>query len=273
MSSRAISFDVIGASIEPFDFIAREYDRIFTKSAIGMAQRAQVTRQLYRIFRPGSHVLELNCGTGEDALGLGTRGVQVTAFDSSSRMIGVAKQRLLSETLLRDVTFEVLRNEQLELLDGRFDGAFSNFSGMNCLRDWSSFAAQLSRLVRPGGHFLLCIMGRVCPWEMLYFLLRGKRRAAFRRNSGRVLAHIDEHPVNLFYKSAGEARAAFAPHFALRGWRGIGVFVPPSYCEAFIRPRRKLLTALATLDRWFSHLPGLRCLGDHVLLDFVRSPQ
>jgi ubiquinone/menaquinone biosynthesis C-methylase UbiE len=272
MSSAAISIDAIASSTEPFDAIAPRYDRIFTHSAIGMAQRAQVTRQLHRTFRPGCHVLELNCGTGEDALRLASRGVRVTAFDSSSKMIGVARQRL-RHTAVRNATFEVLRNEELALLDGSFDGAFSNFSGMNCLRDWSPIAAQLGRLVRPGGHFLLCIMGRACLWEMLFFLLRGKARAAFRRNSGRVLTHIDECPMDLFYKSARDTQAAFVPHFTLLGWHGVGVFVPPSYCEALMRPRPGLLAALATFDRWFSHLPGIRSLGDHMLLDLVRNPQ
>jgi ubiquinone/menaquinone biosynthesis C-methylase UbiE len=273
MSSKAISFGAVTSATEPFDFIASSYDPIFTNSAIGMAQRAQVAGQLHRAFRPGNHILELNCGTGEDALGLGSRGVRVTAFDSSSKMIGIAKERLLSETSLKNVAFEVLRNEQLDLLDGIFDGAFSNFSGMNCLRDWTSVAAQLGRLVRPGGHFLLCIMGRHCIWEILFFLLRGNVGAAFRRKSDYVLTRIGECPMDLFYKSAREAQAAFAPHFALSAWRGIGVFVPPTYCEPFVRPRPRLLAALACLDRRLSHLPGVRSLGDHLLLDFVRSPQ
>jgi ubiquinone/menaquinone biosynthesis C-methylase UbiE len=270
MSSRVIPFGAI-ASREPFDCIAPKYDRIFTNSAIGIAQRMQVTRQLHRTFHPGDHILELNCGTGEDAIGLASRGIRISAFDSSPKMVEIAERRLVTKTPLKNVTFRVLRNEQLGLLNGVFDGAFSNFSGMNCLREWTIVASQLSRLVKPGGHFLLCMMGRACLWEMLVFLLRGNARAAFRRNSGCVSTHIDECPMDLFYKSVCEAQFAFTPHFTLSRWRGIGVFVPPSYCEPFAGPRRRLLAALAALDRWLSHLPCIRSLGDHLLLDFVRN--
>ena len=44
------------------------YDDLFTRSAIGRAQREVVWKILFRHFDPGDHILELNCGTGEDAV-------------------------------------------------------------------------------------------------------------------------------------------------------------------------------------------------------------
>ena len=45
-------------------------------------------------FAPGSRVLEMNCGTGEDALWLVHRGVQVFATDVSPAMLQVAQSKL-----------------------------------------------------------------------------------------------------------------------------------------------------------------------------------
>jgi hypothetical protein len=62
----------------------------------------------------------------------------------------------------------------------------------------------------------------------------------------------------------------FSPFFALRSSTGIGVTVPPSYVEAWIRNHPKLLGIFRTIDNTISSYPGFRVLGDHVLLHFER---
>ena len=79
-----------------FDTIADQYDDIFTHSLIGRAQRNVVWEVLKKTFRRGDRVLELNCGTGEDATFLSKIGVSVHACDASERMIAVAKKRRAS---------------------------------------------------------------------------------------------------------------------------------------------------------------------------------
>src|SRR5439155_636698 len=61
----------------------------------GRAQRDTIWHELDRVFRPGQHILEINCGTGVDAIYLASRGVDVLACDSAPRMIEVARKRLL----------------------------------------------------------------------------------------------------------------------------------------------------------------------------------
>jgi len=80
----------IGAA---FDNIASVYDELWTRSAAGLAQRAAVWRVADELFIPGDHVLDLGCGTGEDALRLEDRGVRVTAIDASAGMVSAARLR------------------------------------------------------------------------------------------------------------------------------------------------------------------------------------
>ena len=78
----------------PFDAVADEYDGRFTTSLIGRAQRESVWLEMDRLFRPGQRILEINCGTGVDALHLDALGIHVVACDASAKMVDVARRRL-----------------------------------------------------------------------------------------------------------------------------------------------------------------------------------
>jgi ubiquinone/menaquinone biosynthesis C-methylase UbiE len=167
---QSASINVHGASAA-FDRMAGSYDTAFTESAIGRAQRRVIWDALRRVFRTGDRVLELNCGTGEDALFLAGRGVSVLACDASAGMIEVAERRKACEAPGSSLRFRVLRNEDLSLLQAAapFDGALSNFSGVNCVADPRQVALDLRGLVKTGGRALICISTRVCLWEMAWY--------------------------------------------------------------------------------------------------------
>ena len=68
---------------------------------------------LLDIFEPGAHILELNCGTGEDALFLARHDMSVVACDASGQMIQTARQRMQSEDPDAPIQFKLLPTEQL----------------------------------------------------------------------------------------------------------------------------------------------------------------
>lgn len=259
----------------PFDVVAANYDETFTLSLIGGAQRRATWRELDREFRPGQRVLELNCGTGIDAVHLADRGVEVVACDVSARMIEVARQRLRRTSPRARIDFRVLATEEIaELQDeGPFDGAFSNFAGLNCVANLSLVASDLAHLSKPGAPAVLCFAGRYVAWEALWYLLRGKPRKAFRRlQNGPVAARIaDGVSVDVHYPSVRALARTFAPEFRLRHWKGVGVAVPPSYLEFQAQRFPKLMGVLETADRYLGRFPLLRGLADHVLLTFERA--
>jgi len=265
----------------PFDALAGTYDDQFTDSLIGRAQRQAVWRELDRVFQPGQRVLEINCGTGIDAVHLASRGVEVLACDAAPRMIEVARERLgraelasgLGAVLRAKVRFEILATEQIGKLHDSaalFDGALSNFAGLNCVEDLSAVARHLAQLLRPGARAVLCMFGPCCAWEVLWYLVHGKPRKAFRRlHAEGSLARLAEgSTVRVRYFSVRRLAGIFAPEFRLKQWKGVGVAVPPSYVEPLARPF--LLSLAARADRWLSHCPLLRGMADHVLLTFER---
>jgi ubiquinone/menaquinone biosynthesis C-methylase UbiE len=181
----------------PFDALAADYDRSFTHSAIGRAQRHAVWKVAQRVFQPGTRILELNCGTGVDAVYLARLGLKVTALDNSSQMIAVAQDRVRRERCQGSIRLMHWAIEDLDQLpaEAPYDGAFSNFGGLNCVPDLQRFGCDLARRLKPGSPVLLCPMGRYCIWEFFYYSLRWQFHKAVRRlKKDGVLAMLGNDP-------------------------------------------------------------------------------
>jgi ubiquinone/menaquinone biosynthesis C-methylase UbiE len=259
----------------PFDAVAARYDEAFTSSRIGQVQRAAVQRELAKTFHAGERVLEVGCGTGVDACFLAERGVRVVACDPSSEMIRVLKRRL-EQTELRDLVQPcVLGAEELTRLPcaDSFDGAFSNFGAINCVADVRKLAIDLARWLKPGASVLLCWMGPYCLWEQIWYLMHGSKGKAFRRlKRDGVSARIaDGVFVHVRYPSVGLLARTFAPEFRTKSIRGIGVAVAPSYLEDWARRHPGWLQVCEHADSWLARCPGIRSLGDHVLVRLQRG--
>jgi hypothetical protein len=124
--------------------------------------------------------------------------------------------------------------------------------------------------VKPGAPFLLCMSTRFCVSEILWFLLHGNLRKAFRRCSGHTTAKVGEFTIDVYYPTVRQIRKLFSPYFVMRSCTGIGIAVPPSYVESSIRRFPKLLVVLQSIDKVISRLPWFRVIGDHMLLNFER---
>lgn len=241
-----------------FDKIADRYDELWTRSAAGSVQRQAVWRHIDALFVPGQRVLDLGCGTGEDAVHLLQRGICVEALDSSEQMVRIARER--------GVPASHTRIEDLFILDGAFDGAISNFGALNCVEDLDSVAWELARLIRLGGYFAACWIGRFCAWETAWYLAHKDLVKARRRWRHRSWSASFDMPV--FYPSRSQIAHAFRGRFRLVGWYGIGMAVPPSYVSGISPSTMSLMSAV---DRTCAHLPGFRALADHRLAIFERA--
>lgn len=254
-----------------FDRAAAGYDAEFTDSVTGRAQRALVRRHLARGLTRPSEILELNCGTGADALWLADHGHRVLATDISPAMVG---QVLTKAAGRPDVAAQVLATEDLGQLEGSFDLVFSNFGGLNCVAPDSltALAHDLARLVRPGGRAVLVVMPRFCLWESLYGLVRGNARLARRRwDGGPVEAHLgQDQSFQVWYPSPHAFARAFRFGFRHVATRPIGFAVPPSAMEPWAARVPRLVSVAATLDAF---LPGaFAAAADHALIELERLP-
>jgi SAM-dependent methyltransferase len=96
-------------------------------------------------------ILELGCGTGNDAARLADEGYSVTATDLSGQAIGQAQARYgtMANFMVADMT------QRLPFPDGSFDAVMSNVA-LHMFPDVATRAvfAEVGRLVRASGLFL-----------------------------------------------------------------------------------------------------------------------
>jgi SAM-dependent methyltransferase len=268
----------LSPAIEAFDAVAARFDVRFGAWRSVAAQRRAVRRVLAAAFPPGSRVVEIGGGTGEDARWLAARGRVVQLTDGSPAMVRIARGKLRSQggPAPRVVAAEGLERwarERESAGEAPFDGAFSNFAALNCVDDLGRFARGLARLLRPGAPALLVLFGTLCPGEVVVQLVRGDARSAFRRGSrGAVSARLGGREFDVRYHSASELADAMAPWFRMKRRIGVGVLVPPSAAEPWISRHPALVRALEQMDRVLAR--PLAPLGDHVLywLERTESP-
>jgi SAM-dependent methyltransferase len=267
---------VLGGGADAFDALASRYDALFSPAAnplVGLA-RARVHAALGRHFAPGARLLELGCGTGEDTLALAARGHTLVACDPAPQMLARAEAKLGAEGRAAAVRF--VRGSAGTLADAwptlgaRVDGVFSNFAPLNCELSLDPVRRLLEQALAPGGRFVGVVLPKICPLEIALFLARGEPRTAFRRFRRSPVADVDGHTFPMRYYGARDFDRALGAGFRRVEVRSLGLCLPPLSFGPQLARGQRLLDALAVLEDRTAGLPGLRHLGDHVIVVYER---
>ncbi|MDI9363911.1 MAG: class I SAM-dependent methyltransferase [Flavobacterium sp.] len=267
----------------PFDYLANSYDNSFTNSAVGLAQRKQVWQHLTEILQDKTNVqvLELNCGTGEDAKWLAQNGATVLATDISSEMIKIAEAKIASNHLQQQVVCKQMDIRNIGCLNGeqeKFDIVFSNFGGLNCIapNEFNTFLqTQLPKLLNTNGKAILVIMPRFCLWETLYYTVKLKFNHIFRRLTKHNLQASlgNNNSIATWYYSPKWLQQHLPSTLYQKALLPIGFFLPPSYVNGFFTKHLRLLKVLEQLESIANKLPILAFASDHYLIHLQTKAQ
>ncbi len=265
---------------QAFDTIAPGYDQVYgLENSLLMAWFRQENLDLLQAtFAQEANLLEIGCGTGEEAIYLAQQGYRITATDVSPEMVAITRQKARLAGLddrLTAITLPAGRLHELEH-QAQFDGAYASFGCLNCEPDLPGLASALADLVKPGGAFVCSVMARVSPFEILWFLVHRQPGTATRRlKSGWQLANVNSGTgeqatisVPTRYLSRKELVSAFTPHLSFERSRAMGLLVPPPYLEAIYRRRLSFWRRMAILERRLRYAWPWRGIGDHVNLVF-----
>ena len=254
-----------------FDALAADYDTTFTHTAVGKALRALVWSRLDATFQPGQRILELGCGTGEDAVRLAQSGVEVLATDLSPQMIAAADDKARRQGCSARIDFRCMAMEDTPALleSDKIDGVFSNFGALNCVAGLPSLLAALSSRLDPGAPLVLVLMGRHVPWEWLWYLGRGDPRKSVRRLGRQGVVW---RGMQITYPTPTEATALLRPHFAVTRVSPLGCVLPPSYAAAWLDDAPRVLDFLTRLEERAQRFAALASLSDHYIIEATKAP-
>ncbi len=251
---------------EAFSAQSAGFDKQYRSSAVVTYKRGRIRGLLEKHLEPQSYILELNAGTGEDAIYLAQRGHKVLATDASEGMIGQLRQKVKAENLEDKIEVLQLSFLQLEELDlKQFDAIYSNFGGLNCTDRLDKVLAPIDKNCKPDTLVCLTIMPPNSCYEWLW-AFRGKFNQAFRRwKKGGTPSHIEGvHFLSWYYRPSYIRKKLKS--FRQVALEGLCMVAPPEPFAKYFLKRKKLLKSLQTLERLVKTWPIFRVLGDYYII-------
>jgi ubiquinone/menaquinone biosynthesis C-methylase UbiE len=258
-----------------FDHLADEYDNNYTFSAINSMQRKQVLSYVEKniLNAPKLDILEINCGTGEDAIYFEKLGHNVLATDASIKMIKLAQLKMEQEKatnlLFKQVAFSEIHNLKPE---HNFDLVFSNFGGLNCISrdELKILFKDIFGLLKHDGRFIGVVMPKFCLLEFFYFLIKLQWGKMFRRyHKSAVMVNLNGIFFKTWYYSPSEIKN-LNHSLRVRHIMPIGIALPPTYMEEFFKEKPLLLKLLNSLESGLNKIPLFAGFSDHFLIDLQK---
>lgn len=249
------------------------FDQTYQSNPIIRYKRERVRKAMLHILKPGAAILELNAGTGDDAIWFASRGYRVHATDISEGMLQKMEDKI-SAAEIKNITIEQCSFTELDSLKnkGPYDHIFSNFGGLNCTGDLAKVLENFSSLLNPGGTLTLVIISPFCLWESLQ-IFRGRFKDATRRffsKRGRK-AVVEGNAFTCWYYKPSFIKTLLQSGFECLGLEGLCSLVPPSYMENFPYKFPKLFSSLKSIEnKWRSSWP-VRGMGDYYIISFSKK--
>lgn len=242
------------------------FDELYSRNTIVNYKRERVRATFMQYVLPGSTVLELNCGTGEDAIFFAGQDYKIHATDVSEGMIAVLKEKVRVRGLTDKITNECCSYTALNTLKNKqqYDAIFSNFGGLNCTDALDKVLLFFNDLLKPGGIVCLVVIPKFCLWETLLFL-KGKFKTAFRRffsKNGRR-AHIEGKYFTCWYYNPSYITGVLKNNFTIETIEGLCTIVPPSYIEGFAEKYPRVFKFLAAKENKLKAKRPWRSIGDY----------
>jgi ubiquinone/menaquinone biosynthesis C-methylase UbiE len=250
------------------------FDTLYAGNTIINYKRDRVRKHVLQYLKPCSNILELNSGTGEDALFFAQQGFKVHATDISVGMQVELTGKVARNNMQQLITTEICSYTQLQNLKnkGPYDLIFSNFAGLNCTDELDKVLDSFSALLKPGGMVTLVILPKFCLWETL-LLFKGKFKTAFRRffsSKGRR-AHVEGVHFKCWYYDPSFIKKQLKDDFDVLKIEGLCTVVPPSYIEGFAEKHPTLYKLLVRIEDKLKATWPWRNIGDYYIISLKKK--
>lgn len=259
---------------EAFNKQSAVFDAIYSPNLTIQYKRKRVRTHVEKYLPPGSNILELNAGTGEDAIYFAYKAHTVHATDIAADMQQQLRKKVNDAGLTNNISTEICSFNHLSTLKnkGTYDLIFSNFAGLNCTSELDKVVQSFSPLLKHGGVTTLVVMPNFCWWETL-LALRGNFKLAFRRFNSKngVKANVEGVSFMCWYYSPNYIIKALKDEFELLSVEGLCTIVPPSYFENFPIRFPKLFKWLQKAEGKLKRVWPWKTTGDYFIISLRKK--
>lgn len=257
-----------------FSLTAEKYDRFAEDHPNLSRMRSKVYAHIMRHLPSGSKILELNAGTGSDALYLAQNGYSVLATDIAPGMLQRIRDKIQTHNLADRVQVQECSFTELEKIEaGPFDAVFSDLGGLNCIPDLRPVIDSLPKILKPDGLVVWVLMPPVCLWE-LSSVFRADFGFAFRRLSpGGTRAHLEGKYFTIYYFTPEQVRGWFNGQYELLEIEGISIFAPPAESKNLAIRHPRFYRLLCSIDDRLCMKSPFRAWGDFFIISLRYTGQ
>jgi ubiquinone/menaquinone biosynthesis C-methylase UbiE len=247
------------------------FDDLYGNDLIIQYKRERVRQHILQYAKPGNAMLEVNCGSGEDALFFAEKGFNVHATDISTGMLEVLKEKTSRSSYSKRISIEQCSFTSLDQLKktGRYDFIYSNFGGLNCTGELSKVIAGVDGLLKPGGVVTFVIISPFCLWET-FLLFKGRFRTAFRRffKKNGAPAKVEGVPFQCWYYTSSFVKKQMGKNYSMLSMEGLCSLVPPSYIEGFGEKYPRTFSFLRKCENHLKKSWPWKKWGDYFIISF-----
>jgi SAM-dependent methyltransferase len=248
------------------------FDNLYDSNYLVSYSRKIIRSELLRIAPPAATILELNAGTGTDAIFFASKGFQVTATDVSPKMVEESKKKVVQHNLQNSIHVRECNFWDIDRLDSvKYDVVYSNFGGLNCTDHLDLLIPKILGKLKPGGKALLVLMPVFCPWERMMLLVGNMKVGLRRRRNKSSVAHIEGEYFQVCYYTTNYIKKALNTNAKLIRSQSLSLFVPPSSYRDFNKKYPVLLRILEKVDAFVCTRWPFKHWGDYLILTIEKS--
>lgn len=254
-----------------FTKIYEHYENLNNESIIDQTMRQQVYNHIERFIKPNNMILELNSGSGIDAVYFAKKGFPIIATDiadGSQKYIESKIEKFkLSNLSFKKCSFLDLN----DLKNHHFDYVFSNFGGLNCTNELKKVLELLNSILKKDAIITFVIMGKHYPWDWIY-ILKGKfKRAFIRFKKNGTIANVEGESIKTYYHTPKKIKSLFKKDFDFLNAENLGVFYP-SVNHTSITKHNNLIKKLIGLDLKINKKKIIPIgIGDYYIISFKKK--
>lgn len=263
--------DQFQAVSDAFDRKADLYDAFTQRNPHLQWLRNRVYDHVQSVVPVGAHILELNAGTGEDAVALIERGYRVHATDLAPAMITKIADKQANLLAQGTLTYQQCSFVSLHEVEGVYDAAFSNSGGLNCVPSLKPVASGLEQKIRVGGTATMVIMPPFYPWELATAVKDwrvGTRRFAGERGAE---SRVEGVAMTTYYFTPQRVKQWFGENWSEVRLQSLNLFSPNADNYTFMQKAPRIYNTLKKMDIALGDTPPFNRWGDFFILTLSRD--